>query len=413
VSSIDRGRQPSGDAASPRIVVTTVMSPTGVTGLQTHVQEVRCYFERAKRSVTVVTPMSRTPVIVAPLFLVGRVINQLNRAAGVAFYRWSHRRFLTRALRRELRRNKDSVVYAQCPLSARAALDARSDAGQRVVMAIHYDGSQAAEWSDRGVIAQNGPVSDSILRLERSTIPKLDGLVFVSESARRALTTFVPESEHTEFVILPNFTNPGQEAPSPLAEPADLITIGSLLEWKNHQYLLEVLAAANQLGRRYTLDVIGGGATWKALHKLRADLGLERQVRLHGQLSQARSALGVQRAYVHAGIREAFPFALVEAMAAGLPVIAGAIGGIPEMIDEGVEGRLWPLDDARAAARILVEVMENEPRRATMGAAARTRYERRYAASIVGPRLERALVHGSTDTEVVLPSDEHKVARKY
>ena len=81
-------------------------------------------------------------------------------------------------------------------------------------------------------------------------------------------------------------------------------------------------------------------------------------------------------------------------LAAGLPIVAGATGGIPEMVDEGVEGRFWPLDDAVAGARILVDLLDDEPTRSTTGAAALSRFHAGFDAAVVGPRLERLLVDG-------------------
>jgi glycosyltransferase involved in cell wall biosynthesis len=381
-------------ADATRVVIATLMSRAGTTGLQTHVREVAEYMARVKRQVVVVTPMSRAAALAAPLFAARLAVEKANGAAGVVWYRVSHQQFLVHALRRAVAGGGEAVVYAQCPVSARAALDARTDASQRVVMAVHYDGSQADEWVDKGTIARTGRIYRWIRDLEESTIPRLDGLVFVSASARRSMTNCIPGSETVASAVVPNFTHPIAAGASPLGEAADLVTVGGLEIHKNQAYLLDVLAAANRLGRRLTLDVIGDGPTHKALLGRRAQLGLDDQVRMHGRLPSARPALQGHRAYVHAATREAFPYAVIEAMAAGLPIVAGATGGIPEMVDEGVEGRFWPLDDAVAGARILVGLLDDEPTRATTAAAALSRFRAGFDAAVVGPRLERLLVDG-------------------
>ncbi len=375
-----------------RIVIATLMSRAGTTGLQTHVREVSEYFTRVSRPVMVVTPMSRAAALAVPVFGARLAVEKANAAAGVVWYRVSHQQFLLHALRRAVAGPGDVVVYAQCPVSARAALDARTDASQRVVMAVHYDGSQADEWSDKGAITKNGRIFRWIRNLEESTIPELDGLVFVSASARRSLIACIPGADAVESAVVPNFTFPMTPTVSPIAVPADLVTVGGLELHKNQAYLLDVLAAANRLGRRYTLDVIGEGPTHKALLARRAELGLDDQVRMHGRLPSARPALPGHRAYVHAATREAFPYAVIEAMAAGLPIVTGPTGGIPEMVDDGVEGRFWPLDDADTAARTLVDLLDDEPRRASVGAAALSRFGHGFDAAVVGPRLERLLV---------------------
>jgi glycosyltransferase involved in cell wall biosynthesis len=104
------------------------------------------------------------------------------------------------------------------------------------------------------------------------------------------------------------------------------------------------------------------------------------------------------RAYVHAATREVLPLALIEALAAGLPIVAGAIGGIPELFDPGVEGAIWPLDDPDAAARVLIGLLEDEKRLARSAAAAAARFSREFDAAVAGPALEAFLLSLPTDT---------------
>jgi glycosyltransferase involved in cell wall biosynthesis len=83
--------------------------------------------------------------------------------------------------------------------------------------------------------------------------------------------------------------------------------------------------------------------------------------------------------------------AIIEAMGSGLGVIAGAVGGVPELFEPGVEGLFWPLDDSEAAAEILIALMEDDAMRARLGAAAQLRFEREFDAEAVGISLERFL----------------------
>ena len=64
---------------------------------------------------------------------------------------------------------------------------------------------------------------------------------------------------------------------------------------------------------------------------------------------------------MHTSYSESSSLAIIEAMAAGLPILAGAIGPIAELCDEGVEARFWPLDDPATAASILIELLDDEP----------------------------------------------------
>jgi glycosyltransferase involved in cell wall biosynthesis len=76
---------------------------------------------------------------------------------------------------------------------------------------------------------------------------------------------------------------------------------------------------------------------------------------------------------------EAFPNAILEGMAAGLPVVAASVGGIPELVADGVSGRLVPPGDADALARALTELLDFPDRAADFGRAGRRRIEETYS----------------------------------
>ena len=101
--------------------------------------------------------------------------------------------------------------------------------------------------------------------------------------------------------------------------------------------------------RNYSLDVIGDGPLRHALTHRAEDLGIAGNVRFLGARDDVRAQLPGHRLYVHSARREAFGICLIEAMAAGLPVLATPVGGIPEVLDGGRAGALWPLDDPAEA----------------------------------------------------------------
>ena len=77
--------------------------------------------------------------------------------------------------------------------------------------------------------------------------------------------------------------------------------------------------------------------------------------------------------YVHSALEEAFGIAIAEAMAAGLPVVATCVGGIPDVVADGETGWLVASGDARALADRLEELIQDGAARARMGAAGRER----------------------------------------
>lgn len=392
---------PPGESPERALVIATILRAKGSTGVQTYFSQLQQYLSSQSSSVTVVTPFSRDRLLSTPLFALRLLIRPISRPASVRWYRHWHQVFLRRGLRSCLSDRPDAIVYAQCPVSALVALQARSGPEQRVVMAVHFQVSQADEWVVKGEIKQNCRVFRSIRQSERETFPRLDGMVFISTSA---MENFACKDvlDHVRSAVIPNFVflPPAESSPHP---DADLVSIGCLEQFKNHDFLLEVLAAANRKGRRYTLDIIGAGPRRRALLRQARSLGVESQVRLLGYRPDARNLLAGYRAYVHASRSETLPLAIVEALAAGLPVIAGAVGGIPELFSDAIEGRYWPLDDAEAAAAILIAVMDEESERLRFGAAARSRFDRQFDAHTVGPTLQAFLRSVSSPEPQVTP----------
>jgi glycosyltransferase involved in cell wall biosynthesis len=368
------------------LIIATILRETGITGVHTHFRQLGQYLERTGRPAILVTSFSWGGPIVGPVFGLRLLLERFSGSANVWWYRHWHEVFLYRALRRRLAADDDCVVYAQCPLSARAALRARRGPHQRVVMAVHLRISQADEWADKGQIPHAGRTYRAIRALERDVIPRVDGLVYVSSWARDALTGWLPEAATVPSAVIDNFIAPPEAKPPP--EPiGDLVTIGNLEAIKNHRYLLQILAAAKQAGFAYTLDVFGEGVLKPELEQQTRSLGLDGQVRLHGFRPDARDRLPGYRAYVHASYSESSSFAIIEAMAAGLPIVSGDTGPLTELFDEGVEGRFWPLDDPARAAAVLIGLMTDEAARSSAATAARARFRRDFDAEVIAPRL--------------------------
>ena len=136
----------------------------------------------------------------------------------------------------------------------------------------------------------------------------------------------------------------------------------------------------------------GDGPLKRDLEQRIAALGLETQVRLCGFRTDIRALLPRYRAYAHAAYAETSSLAIIEAMAAGLPIIAGGIGPIAELADDGVEARFWPLDNPEQAAVIAVELLGSEEARAKAGTAALERFRRDYSAAVLGPQIRSFLL---------------------
>ncbi|MEN8704733.1 MAG: glycosyltransferase family 4 protein [Nocardioides marinisabuli] len=382
---------------SPEVLVATVMRREGGSGVQTHVRTLVEHLEAAGSPVRVVSPFEAGSPLVRPVFAVRLALQPVSGAAGVWWYRHWHTAFLRAALGPALAAAREAaavppVVYAQCPGSALAALEVRDRLGATsggpspVVMAAHFNVSEADEWAGKGEIRPGGRLFRAIRDLEARVLPRLDGLVFVSEAARRDCLARVPAAAAVPSVVVPNAVPAG--APSPSAGPLrDLVTVGSLEPRKNQGYLLEVVAEARRRGRPCTLTVVGDGPQRRELERRAVALGVEDDVELVGHRSDVPAWLGRHRVYCHTALTESFGIVLAEAMRAGLPVLAGAVGGIPEVVRDGVEGRHWPLDDVAAAADLLLGLLDDDDARRRMGRAGSQRAADVLGADVVCPRL--------------------------
>ena len=301
-------------------------------------------------------------------------------------------------MRRRLAELDECVIYTQDPPAARAALRARRGPQQLVVLAVHFRVSQSDEWVYKKQITHGGTVFRWIRKLERDIVPQVDGIVFVSRCAQDALLDWIPEAKMVPATVVCNFVaplNPTNEMPEPVG---DLVTVGNLDFVKNHRYLLDILAQAKRAGRVFTLDVFGEGPLRRDLERRISSLGLDDQVRLRGFRRDVRVHLPGYRAYVHASCSESSSFAIIEAMAAGLPIVAANIGPISEMFDDGVEGRYWPLDDARQAAAVLIDLLDSESERLKAASSASDRFRRDFDANHVAPRLHHFLLGDELST---------------
>lgn len=372
---------------SARVLIATVMRPDGETGVQTHFRAYAAYLAAYVQPAQLITPFDSPRWQVYPVFAMRRLLDLISSVSSVWWYRTWHALFLRLALRRVLADGRACVVYAQCPLSADAALRARSSEKQRVVMVVHFNISQADEWADKGKISVGGSLFQSIRRFESDLLPRLDGLVFVSEFMRRELAMRIPSIEEIPYRVIPNFLRDPRLAGKNNSPLSDLICIGTLEPRKNQRYAIEIVAAAKQMGRPISLTIVGDGPSRSALEALCQKLDVADQVKFAGFVKNGSCLLSQHRACLHAAQIENFPLTLVEALAYGTPIFAPAVGGVPEVFSDGIEGRFIPLDDAHSAACLIIEWLDSETTLKQAGIAARTRYLSSFEETCVAGKL--------------------------
>lgn len=138
------------------------------------------------------------------------------------------------------------------------------------------------------------------------------------------------------------------------------------------------------------LLIAGEGDAMTAVRNRIAALNLTHAVMLPGWVSGAAKQALMARAdiCVLPSYFEGMPMSLLEALGAAMPCVATAVGGIPDVIRDGVEGRLVQPGDVGALARAIAEVLGDEARYAAMSRAALARFAGEFAADVVMPQLE-------------------------
>ena len=164
-------------------------------------------------------------------------------------------------------------------------------------------------------------------------------------------------------------------------EPQTLVFVhvGRFAAVKNHEML--VAAFAQLVGQQplpTELWLVGDGELREAVqHQVRA-LGIESRVRFLGVRSDIPDLLRAADVFVFPSRWEGNPLSVMEAMAAGLPVVATAVGGVPELVEDGVSGILVPNEDHNALVGALQQLVQRADLRAQMAHAARRRAEARF-----------------------------------
>jgi glycosyltransferase involved in cell wall biosynthesis len=155
---------------------------------------------------------------------------------------------------------------------------------------------------------------------------------------------------------------------------------------KGHDLAIRALEALSDRHPSLRLLIVGEGPAGADVERLAAPLG--DRVVMTGHRDEVMDVLDACDLVVHPSSRDAFPIALLEAMAAGVPSIATAVGGIPEMIEPGRTGLLIEAPPRWEQLAEALELLLREPeRRRSLGAAARDRFEREFTAERWAARL--------------------------
>lgn len=184
-------------------------------------------------------------------------------------------------------------------------------------------------------------------------------------------------------IPLEPYANPDRAAARRLLEVADdtivLGIVGRLQPWKGQQVLLKAMPMILERHPKAVAVIVGGVVGGMSagfdleLHALTDTLGIRNAVRFLGQREDVAALLPGFDRFIQASFGEPFGLVTVEAMAAGVPVIATAAGGTLEIIREGIDGVLVPVGDPERLAAAVSASLEDPEGAARLAAAARAR----------------------------------------
>jgi glycosyltransferase involved in cell wall biosynthesis len=208
---------------------------------------------------------------------------------------------------------------------------------------------------------------------ERLAAPLSSRVITVSEHDRNlAIRLGVPARKVvTVYNGMPDV--PASLRAQPDAEPVRMTMVARFQEQKDHGLLLAALGALTQ--GPWALDLIGDGPLQPVVESQAKRLGVADRVHFLGLRRDVAERLATSQLFVLASRWEGFPYTILEAMRAGLPVVASDVGGVREAVVHGETGFLVPRGDERALRHRLTEALASPELRRRLGAAGRERFK--------------------------------------
>jgi glycosyltransferase involved in cell wall biosynthesis len=225
--------------------------------------------------------------------------------------------------------------------------------------------------------AASGVDSRLYLLADRAVESLTSMVICVSENERRAgLAAGVCTEERS--IVIRNAVEVGA-APQARGDepPVRIVSVGRLAAPKDFSTLVAAVARLPE-GRAH-LRVFGDGPLRTELEAQKQALGLDAAVEFAGEVPDVRPHLENADVFVLSSLSEGMPVSILEAMAAGLPVVASAVPGLEEVVLDGETGFLATPGDAAALAEKLGELVDDPDRRSSFGAAGRARAEEHFS----------------------------------
>lgn len=244
------------------------------------------------------------------------------------------------------------LIHAHHPIAGLAMRAVFPDTP--IIQTIHS--SYERELILNGKIKEGGPEHQFLISIYRELERKTDRMLTVSGSFRNYMSPYVDHDERIQ--IIPNGYDERRFKPIPHEnDVAQLITVCRLVPAKGIDTLLKACAELKKRGVDYVLHIIGDGPIRPELEQMAQDLGIYNETIFYGYTLHPEEFMPFFDIFVLPSRAEAFGSVFAEAALSCLALVGTNVGGIPEQIEDGINGLLVPPEDEVALAEAMEKVI--------------------------------------------------------
>ncbi len=305
----------------------------------------------------------------------------------------SYNIFTTIALYRYFRKNRFTIVHTCLSTTNLHGRIAARLAGVPIVIG-----------EDQSEYERYNPMFGFAFRLLNRWLASMTDRIIVCSNKTGDVIAAEEGVARDTFLALHNVIDTNSFKPSRAADdvrrefgisPSDTVVVyvASLATRKGHAYLLEGFEQIARERAHLKLVLVGDGPLRAELREWSASHGLESRIVFTGQRMDIADILSIATVFVSPALNEAFGIVLIEAMFSGLPCVATRVGGVPEVVDDGITGILVAPADPRALADGIRTLLSDPDRARKLGAAGRQKVLAAFSADQYAAKLE-ALYRG-------------------
>jgi len=230
---------------------------------------------------------------------------------------------------------------------------------------------------------RNLGIDPARMELFKQTLQAADRIVVVHEEAKQVYSQFVAEEK---LRTIPLGVNPDLFEYNQRSDTQELVAIGNLRRRKGYDILFRALKSIQRSYPDVHLHVFGEGPLEDELRQQVLSLGLQSNVTFHGYVDQSivREHLSRARAFVHPSRSESFSLVRLEAMSTGCPMVVTDISGAREMVRDGEEGFVVPIESPEPIADAVMTLLDDYELTKRLGRQARQRVEEKYDWRTIG-----------------------------